>query len=137
MQTVYLTRQLLAPSDLTAHCVLAWLVEGDLDTAALETAVAETHRRHESLSAAYVLDPAPYALLVDAPPPLVEILPRENTVDSAVSAARAALSGELEPEQGELWRTVLAPVAAWAGLGVRGRGASHRLRRLVGVRPRA
>ncbi|WP_327233957.1 amino acid adenylation domain-containing protein [Streptomyces sp. NBC_01317] len=111
LQTVYLTRQLLAPSDLTAHCVLAWLVEGDLDTAALETAVAETHRRHESLSAAYVLDPAPYALLVDAPPPLVEILPRENTVDSAVSAARAALSGELEPEQGELWRTVLAPVA--------------------------
>ncbi|WP_446038208.1 amino acid adenylation domain-containing protein [Streptomyces sp. SID1121] len=111
LQTVYLTRQLLAPSDLTAHCVLAWLVEGDLDTAALETAVAETHRRHESLSAAYVLDPAPYALLVDAPPPPVEILPPAHTVDSAVSAVRAALSGELDPEQGVLWRTVLVPVA--------------------------
>ncbi|MET9480900.1 amino acid adenylation domain-containing protein [Streptomyces sp. NPDC006638] len=111
LQTVYLTRQLLAPSDLTAHCVLAWLVDGDLDTAALETAVAETHRRHESLSAAYVLDPAPYALLVDAPPPRVEILPPAHTVDSAVSAVRAALSAELDPEQGVLWRTVLIPVA--------------------------
>ncbi|MFJ2648415.1 amino acid adenylation domain-containing protein [Streptomyces sp. NPDC087420] len=111
LQTVYLTRQLLAPSDLTAHCVLAWLVQGDLDTAALETAVAETHRRHESLSAAYVLDPAPYALLVDAPPPPVEILPSEPTADAAVLAVRAALSSPLDPEQGEMWRTVVVPVA--------------------------
>nr|APD71888.1 non-ribosomal peptide synthetase 10 [Streptomyces sp.] len=110
MQLVYLTRQLLNPADQTAHCLLTWVVEGDLDRRALEAAVAAVHERHESLRAAYVLDPRPSAQLVDMPPPPLEVLPAEGGLDAAVCSARAELAGELALDEGEVWRTVLVPV---------------------------
>ncbi|PSJ30351.1 non-ribosomal peptide synthetase [Streptosporangium nondiastaticum] len=110
MQLLYLTPQLLDPADRTGHCLLAWAVEGDLDRDALEAAVAEVHRRHEPLRAAYVLDPRPAAQLVDIPPPPLEVLPARESVAAAARAARAELAGELAPDVGDVWRTVLVPV---------------------------
>ncbi|MFC3574953.1 amino acid adenylation domain-containing protein [Streptomyces yaanensis] len=110
MQLVYLTPQLLDPADRTGHCLMTWAVEGALDRAALEAAVAEVHRGHESLRAAYVLDPRPAAELVDIPPPPVEVLPARESVAAAARAARAELAAELAPDVGEVWRTVLVPV---------------------------
>ncbi|MEU6895931.1 amino acid adenylation domain-containing protein [Streptomyces sp. NPDC046557] len=110
MQLVHLTPQLLDPADRTGHCLLTWVVEGALDRAALEAAVAEVHRGHESLRAAYVLDPRPAAEVVDIPPPPLEVLAPRESVAAAARAARAELAGELAPDVGEVWRTVLVPV---------------------------
>lgn len=110
MQLVYLTPQLLDPADRTGHCLMTWAVEGALDRAALEAAVAEVHRGHEALRAAYVLDPRPAAEPVDIPPPPVEVLPAQESVAAAACAARAELAAELALDAGEVWRTVLVPV---------------------------
>ncbi|WP_331719357.1 amino acid adenylation domain-containing protein [Streptomyces sp. NBC_00158] len=127
MQLVYLTPQLLDPADRTGHCLLTWVVEGPLDRAALEAAVGEVHRRHESLRAAYVLDPRPAAELVDIPPPPLEVLPARESVAAAARAVRAELGGELAPDVGEVWRTVLVPVTGpGAGTGA-GAGAGSAL----------
>lgn len=112
MQIVYLTRQLVAPTDLTSHCLLTWTIEGELDRTALSAAVAEVHARHEALRAAYVADPRPSAVLVPIPPPELEELDEEPSVDAAVRALRAELTDELDLAGGEVWRTALVPVAA-------------------------
>ncbi|MFI5571333.1 amino acid adenylation domain-containing protein [Streptomyces sp. NPDC051740] len=111
MQIVYLTRRLVAPTDLASHCLLTWTVEGELDRAALGAAVDEVHGRHEALRAAYLADPGPSAVLVDIPPPDVEELDEEPSVDAAVRALRAELTDELDLAAGEVWRTALVPVA--------------------------
>jgi mycobactin peptide synthetase MbtE len=111
MQIVYLTRQLVAPADLTSHCLLTWTIEGELDRAALSAAVDEVHARHEALRAAYVADPRPSVVLVDVPPPDLEELDEEPSVDAAVRRLRAELTGELDLAGGEVWRTALVPVA--------------------------
>jgi hypothetical protein len=47
---------------------------------------------------------------VDAPAPLLEILPGQPSADAAVSALRAELAEGLEPTEGEVWRTAVVPV---------------------------
>ena len=111
LQTVYLTRQLVAPTDLTSHCLLTWTLEGELDRDALRAAIDEVHQRHEALRAGYVADPRPSAVLVDIPPPDLEELDEEPSVDAAVRALRAELTDELDLAGGEVWRTALVPVA--------------------------
>ncbi|WP_432102048.1 amino acid adenylation domain-containing protein [Streptomyces sp. bgisy091] len=111
MQIVYLTRQLVAPADRTSHCLLTWVIEGELDRAALETAVAEAHDRHEALRVAYVPDPTPSAIAVDIGPPPVEELPAERSTDAAIHALTTELTGELDLASGEVWRTALVPVS--------------------------
>ncbi|MET8849704.1 amino acid adenylation domain-containing protein [Amycolatopsis sp. NPDC004625] len=110
MQLVFLTRQLRDPGDRTSHCLLTWVVEGELDHAALEAAIAEVHRRHEPLRAAYLPDPHPAAHVVDIEPPPVEYLPRQPGVEAAVEALRELLSEPLDPTAGDVWRTALAEV---------------------------
>lgn len=112
MQLVFLTRHLVDPSDLTSHCLATWVIEGELDRAALEAAIASVHERHEPLRAAYVADPRPAALLVDPPPPDLLVLDGQPSVEAAVLALRAELSDELDPAQGQVWRTALVPVGA-------------------------
>ncbi|MET9252672.1 amino acid adenylation domain-containing protein [Streptomyces sp. NPDC003717] len=112
LQLVYLTRQLVAPADLTSHCLLTWTIEGELDRTALSAAVDEVHTRQEALRAAYVADPRPSAVLVDIPPPALEELDGEPSVDAAVRALRTELTDELDLAGGEVWRTALVPVAA-------------------------
>ncbi|WP_344583734.1 amino acid adenylation domain-containing protein [Streptomyces lunalinharesii] len=114
VQTMQLTRQLLDPTDRTGHCLLTWVVEGELDQSALVAAIAAVHERHEPLRAAYRLDPRPGAHPTDIPPPVLEELPPEPSVDAALASARSLLGGELLPEEGEVWRTVLVPVKAGA-----------------------
>ncbi|MFE4367923.1 amino acid adenylation domain-containing protein [Streptomyces sp. NPDC056835] len=110
MQVVHLTRTLIDPSDRTSHCLLTWVIEGDLDRAALRSAISEVHGRHESLRAVYTPDPRPCALLADTPPPALDVLPAEPSAEAAVDAVRAHLSEELDPVEGDVWRTVLVPV---------------------------
>ncbi|MFE0105838.1 amino acid adenylation domain-containing protein [Streptomyces sp. NPDC059009] len=112
LQTVYLTRQLVAPADRTAHCLVTWVIDGPLDRAALRTAVRAVHERHEALRAAYVPDPRPSAVPVDLPAPGLEVLPGAPSVDAAVRALRAELTDELDLLLGEVWRTALVPVGA-------------------------
>ncbi|MEU0658498.1 amino acid adenylation domain-containing protein [Streptomyces lavendulocolor] len=110
VQLAHLTRTLLDPADRTGHCLLTWVVQGELDPAALRAAIAEVHRRHEALRAAYVLDPRPTARLVDVGPPPLDVLPARSSAEEALRTARAALGDDLAPEEGEVWRTVLVPV---------------------------
>ncbi|MEU7885538.1 amino acid adenylation domain-containing protein [Microbispora bryophytorum] len=110
MQVVYLTRHLMDPADRTSHCLLTWVIEGPLDLAALEAAVAAAHRRHEPLRAAYLPDPRPSATPVDIPPPPLQRLPSRPTVDQAVQALREELSLDLDPAEGEVWRVAVVPV---------------------------
>jgi amino acid adenylation domain-containing protein len=107
MQLVYLTRHLVDPADRTAHCLLFWTVEPDLDQTALQAAIDEVHWRHEALSAAYVADPRPAAWLSDVPPPLLEQLPAQPDLDAGIRVLRAGLSEQLDPTKGEVWRTML------------------------------
>ncbi|MEV5957068.1 amino acid adenylation domain-containing protein [Streptomyces sp. NPDC051987] len=111
LQIVYLTRHLLDPADVTSHCLLTWRIEGEPDRVALGAAVAEVHRRHEALRAAYVADPRPSAVLVDIPPPELEVLPPQPSAEGAVRALRAELTEPLDLAAGEVWRTALVPVA--------------------------
>jgi amino acid adenylation domain-containing protein len=112
MQLVFLTRHLADPDDRTGHCVLAWRVDGELDLAMLEAAVADAHWRHEPLRAAYRADPRPGAWLADTAPPALEVMPARPSVDDAVRTLRATLADDLAPMDADIWRTVVVPVAA-------------------------
>ncbi|MGX6601664.1 amino acid adenylation domain-containing protein [Micromonosporaceae bacterium Da 78-11] len=109
VQMMQLTREMFDPADRTGHCLLSWVIEGDLDRAALMTAVAAVHRRHEPLRAAYQLDPEPaaYPELVPAPP-VSELAPADSVAD-ALDAARHHLGELLSPQDGDVWRVVLVP----------------------------
>ncbi|MFB6524099.1 amino acid adenylation domain-containing protein [Streptomyces sp. NPDC056401] len=115
LQLVQLTRQLLDPEDRTGHCLLTWVIEGDLDLAALESAVAAVHRRHEALGAAYVLDPRPAVRPTDIPAQPLDVLDPADGVDEALDALGAHLAEELFPDLAEVWRTAVVPVRGTAG----------------------
>ena len=104
IQLVYLTRHLLDPTDLTSHCLLTWVIDGPLDHAALETALAAVHARHEPLRAAYLPDPRPVAQILDVDPPPLETLSAQPSVEAAVAALRTLFSAELLIEEGDVWR---------------------------------
>jgi amino acid adenylation domain-containing protein len=110
MQRMYLTRHLVAENDLTSHCRLVWVIEGELDRAALDAAVESVHQRHESLRAAYLLDPTPTAELVDVPAPPVETLAARPSLEAAVAALRTESAAPLAPEHADLWRVLVVPV---------------------------
>lgn len=110
MQRMYLVRHLVDPRDTTAHCLLTWIVDGELDLAALISAVGSVHQRHEPLRAAYLIEPEPVAELLDVDPPPVERLPAQPSVDAAVHALRTELAEPLAPQDADLWRVMVAPV---------------------------
>lgn len=111
MQLVYLTRQLLDPRDRTCHCLLAFRIVGPVDTRALQRAVDEVHLRHEPLNARYAADPRPAAWPRAAGPPVLRELPAQRGTRAALRALRTALTRPLDPAGGEVWRTVMVPVA--------------------------
>ena len=111
MQLVYLTRELVDPDGRTNHCLLFWEVVGELDEAALTTAIGGVHERHEALRAAYRADPWPHAVVVDVPPPPLLVLDPAPSVAVAAQALRAELGEELFVADAEVWRAALAPVA--------------------------
>ncbi|MFF1652754.1 AMP-binding protein [Streptomyces sp. NPDC058255] len=115
MQTVYLTRHLLDPDDRSAHCPVLWSIEGELDPDALEAAVGTVHRRHQVLRCAYLLDPDPVARPVDVPAPVLEVLPAEPDVETAVATLREVLAEPLEVSEGDIWRAVLVPLRSGRG----------------------
>jgi mycobactin peptide synthetase MbtE len=111
MQLVFLTRHLADPDDRTGHCLLMWVVEGDLDVQAMDAAITLVHERHDALRTAYITDPRPVARIVDVPPPPLEELPPAPTVEAALAATRDELAEELDPTCGDVWRVLLVPVA--------------------------
>ncbi|MEU6770881.1 amino acid adenylation domain-containing protein [Streptomyces sp. NPDC046759] len=112
MQVVYLTRQLRDPDDLTGHCLLTWVIEGELDVHALDEAVTAVHERHGALRAEYLLDPSPVVRPGDVPAPPLEVLPEADGVADAVATLRSHFAEPLFPDVGEVWRTALVPVRA-------------------------
>ncbi|MFF3222392.1 amino acid adenylation domain-containing protein [Nocardia suismassiliense] len=111
LQLMYLATQLADPDDLTSHCLLTWVIEGELDYPALESAVASVHRRHEPLRASYLADPRPVVRLEDIGPPPLELQSGTSSISAAGQALRNLLAEPLALSEGEVWRTAVVPVA--------------------------
>ncbi|MDG4862711.1 amino acid adenylation domain-containing protein [Streptomyces sp. T-3] len=116
MELAFLTRHLTAPQDGSGYCLMTWHLDGPLDQDALEAAVAEVHERHEVLRTAFQLDPRPHAEVTDIPAPPLELLAARPTVDDAADALRQLFDEPLEPQDADLWRAALVPVAETRGL---------------------
>ncbi|MET8938166.1 AMP-binding protein [Streptomyces rubiginosohelvolus] len=110
MQTGYLTNHLLRPQDRSAHCLLLFRIDGDLDLDSLDSAVETVHERHETLRTACTATPHPVARVTDLPAPVLEILEPEPDTDRAVDTLRATLGAPLGLDEGEVWRTALVPL---------------------------
>ncbi|WP_435238082.1 AMP-binding protein [Streptomyces sp. YPW6] len=110
MQTGYLTNHLLRPEDRSAHCLVLFRIDGDLDLDALDSAVETVHERHETLRTAYTAAPRPVARVTDLPAPVLEVLEPEPDADRAVGTLRATLGAPLGLDEGEVWRTALVPL---------------------------
>ncbi|MEU5034092.1 AMP-binding protein [Streptomyces rubiginosohelvolus] len=110
MQTGYLTNHLLRPQDRSAHCLLLFRIDGDLDLDSLDSAVETVHERHETLRTACTATPHPVARVTDLPAPVLEILEPEPDTDRAVETLRATLGAPLGLDEGEVWRTALVPL---------------------------
>ncbi|UJB39747.1 non-ribosomal peptide synthetase [Streptomyces sp. A1-5] len=112
-QSGFLFEQQLDPTDTSAHCELIWRVTGDFAPEAFRAAVADVHRRHQSLHARYVFDRRPVALLDERITPVrtTELAPAAHQ-DAALAAVRATLGRPLDIGTGENWRCVLAPEAS-------------------------
>ncbi|MCD0485531.1 amino acid adenylation domain-containing protein [Streptacidiphilus sp. ASG 303] len=111
-QTGFLTAHLLDPEDRSGHCLAAWLVEGPLDRAALDSALEDVHHRHAALSAAYRLGRGgPHSVPGAGAAPRVTVLPSAATAEDALAAVRTGLAAPLDLAEGEVWRAVLGPVA--------------------------
>lgn len=109
-QAEFLTFHLLAADDLPAHCVLAWVIHGELDFEALEAAVGEVHRRHDELCSAYLYDPEPVARPADPPAPAVEVLSSVPDIGGALTTIRDAAEDPMSLCEGEVWRVSLVHV---------------------------
>ncbi|MFK0134174.1 AMP-binding protein [Streptomyces rubiginosohelvolus] len=110
MQTGYLTNHLLRPQDRSAHCLLLFRIDGDLDLDSLDSAVETVHERHETLRTACTATPHPVARVTDLPAPVLEILEPEPDTDRAVETLRTTLGAPLGLDEGEVWRTALVPL---------------------------
>ncbi|KPI10583.1 amino acid adenylation domain protein [Actinobacteria bacterium OK074] len=115
-QSGFLFDQQSNPRDTSAHCVLVWRVTGGFDPEAFRAAVADVHRRHESLHAAYVFDRRPVAKLPALPAP-ADFRVHAPVADEhqALDALHAALLRPLDIGKGNTWRCVVVPVAAGGG----------------------
>ncbi|WP_150135440.1 non-ribosomal peptide synthetase [Streptomyces hyaluromycini] len=115
MELVFLTRHLVAPDDRSGYCQMFWQLDGVLDQEVLEGAVATVHERHQSLRTAFRVDPLPSACVSDILPPALELQEERGTLDDAIEALVELFSEPLEPQEADLWRTALVPVAETGG----------------------
>lgn len=110
MQLLYLTRHLVNPQDYASTCLMSWLIKGELNYEALQSAINYVHQRHDALKAAYIPDPEPMVSVVNSPAPLLQKLSAQPSIDEAIRALRSALTIELDPTQADIWRTVIVPI---------------------------
>ncbi|GLZ38109.1 amino acid adenylation domain-containing protein [Actinokineospora sp. NBRC 105648] len=114
-QLAHLTHHLVEPADRTGHCLLTWVLDGEVDLDALDAAIAAVHQRHEALSAAYLPDPGPCARPSEVEPPPLELLAECASPDAALAAVRGVLAEKLDPTAADVWRVVLAEVRPGSG----------------------
>ena len=110
-QADFLAAHLLEPDNLAGHCLGTWLIEGDLDAAALASAIEDVHGWHEPLRAAYSAGREPTARATGIPAPPLVILPAAASETEAVELLRAELRGPLALGDGQVWRVALVPLA--------------------------
>ncbi|WP_406841400.1 amino acid adenylation domain-containing protein [Streptomyces sp. AHU1] len=115
MELVFLTRHLTAPQDRSGYCLMVWHLDGPLDQDRLEDAVAAVHERHQVLRTAFRADPRPHAEVTDICAPPLELLDARPTTDEAAAALRQLFDEPLEPQDADLWRAALVPVAETGG----------------------
>ncbi|MEU9016673.1 amino acid adenylation domain-containing protein [Actinomadura sp. NPDC048394] len=95
-------------SDESDLCRMAWWIGGAVDTRALEAAVRDVHRRHESLHATYRGGPDATALLPDDPgEPELHHLPEAASPESAEKGLTEVLFRPLRVLEGKVWRSAL------------------------------
>jgi len=111
MQRLFLTKYLLNPKDLTSHCLLVWIIKGDLDLNLVQESINYTHQRHEFLRVAYVPDPIPSIRLIEVDAPPLEIFIKQATIERAIALLRVEFSNELDPTVGDIWRAAIIPVS--------------------------
>ena len=111
MQLMYLTQNLANPTNLSSRCLLTWSLEGELDLDRLQNAIQKCHYEHLALCSFYVPDVDNVDITNPSSPPPLVLLEALETKDMAIQSLRSELSKELDPIQGKLWRTALAPIA--------------------------
>ncbi|MES2998999.1 MAG: AMP-binding protein [Pseudomonadota bacterium] len=110
MQLIYLMRFLRNPKDFTSHCLITWRLDRNLELSALQAAVNYTHQQHHALRARYQIDPKPLIILSDIPPPPLEILSPQDSIEKALEEIRNEFSDILDPTKADIWRAVLVPL---------------------------
>lgn len=109
MQASFCLMHQLDPHDLAPLCPMVWEIDGPLDLAALEAALADVERRHEALRASYVVrGGAPVAQVTAAaePVPLHRLTGsgRADGTDDDREVLLGHLARPLAVERGEVWR---------------------------------
>ncbi|MEU1330751.1 amino acid adenylation domain-containing protein [Streptomyces sp. NPDC005865] len=124
-QAAFVLQHELDPSDSSTVCPLLWHVRGPLDVPALERALNDVQRRHESLRTVYRLAPHPVAEVGDGAVELRVEFPAgtagPQSADDARSLVEETLLRPFALGRGEIWRCVYAPVnerEGFLGIGV-------------------
>ena len=111
MQLMYITQNLANPKNLSSRCLLTWSLNGELDLARLQNSIQKCHYEHLALCSFYVPDVDNVDITTPSSPPSIILLETQETKNMAIQSLRSELSKELDPIQGKIWRTALAPLA--------------------------
>lgn len=111
MQEAFLMRDVVDPGGLSNHCVLTWILDGEIDLPRLSRAVAAVHQRHRALRARYCVDVEEIDHDSRTPPPPIVTLDPGPDVEEVRDRVLDHLSSPFDLGGGLVWTVVLAAVA--------------------------